>query len=757
MYIIKVFVMKRVFTLLFLVLNLSITKAQTYVTIPDTNFVSWLQLNVPSAMSGNQMDITDVAVTTRTNVNVNFQGITDFTGIQYFTSLKDLSCISNSLTSFPPLPNSILEFNCSMNPLIQLPVLPSSLSYLTCYDCQLTSLPSLLPNSLEYIVCSDNTLIQLPVLPNSLVFLDCSNSQLTSLSSLPPSLLYFNCANNQLTQLPVLPMGLSNLTCSYNQLTYLPVLPFNLKILYCSHNNISCFPLFPNSILKYNPTSSIIEPALDINLNSFTCLPNYISAMDSTTLSYPLCAPNDLVNNPNGCVDYKKVSGFVFHDVNNDCYKTNIAEFGLRNVAARFYDNSNVYLGSAFGGAITNYSFSVPMGNYKVAIDTLNKPYMSQCINPGIDSLITLNAMDLSKDSVNFPVNCKPGFDVGVQSIVTNGIIFPGQIHKLIVNAGDMGRWYRLYCSNGVSGNVSFSVSGPVTFIGPASGALTPTVTGNIYSYNIADFGAVNNNVDFNLLFKTDTTAQVGDIICISATVTPINGDNVQSNNIMQFCYFVTNSLDPNFKEVYPVAVEPNYNDWLTYTIHFQNTESVPAINISLKDILDNKLDASTLEIINYSDYNTVELAGNNFAVSFTGINLPENAVGFIQYRIKPKNNWLTDTIKNTASVFFDYNAEIKTNTAKTYIITETGVREMDALDTQVTLAPNPTDGSIEISSKYEITTIEVLSITNQSVLTENVKNQKCFLNLQNYLEGIYFVRINLSSGACITKKVIKL
>lgn len=749
--------MKKLFILMLILTFGQTTKSQTYVTIPDANFVTWLQANISSAMSGNQMDISDLAVATRTNVNVNYQGIVDLTGIQYFTALKNLSCVSNSLTNLPPLPNSILEIDCSMNPLSQLPILPSSLSYLSCYNCQLTSLPSTFPASLIYFNCSNNSLAGLPVLPNSLVSLYCSSNQLTSLPLLPSSLLYVDCSNNQLTQLPVLPVTLSRINCSFNQLTSLPQLPFNLNVLNCSHNNISCFPLFPNSLQKYVQTTSIPDPGLDITFNPFTCLPNYVSAMDFTTLSTPLCVFSNTLNNPNGCTDYKSLTGIIFNDLNNDCVKSNMAEFGLKNAAAKLYDNSNLFLGSAFGNVITNYSFTVPMGAYKVSIDTTNKPYMSQCVNPGIDSLIILNIGQISEDSVNFPVVCKPGFDVGVQSIVTNGLVFPGQIHKLIVNAGDMGSWYNLHCSNGITGSVSFSVNGPVTYLGPAFGALTPIITGNIYTYNIVDFGTINNNSDFNLLFTTDVTAQVGDIICVSATVTPINGDNVTINNTYQFCYTVVNSYDPNIKEVYPVTVPQNYNNWLTYSIHFENTGNSSALNIRIKDVLDNKLNLETFEIINYSDNNKVELLGSNLLINFANINLAPNSSGFIQYRIKPKSNWLTDTIKNIASIYFDYNDVIVTNIAKTYFTTETSVVDFGTSDSEVILVPNPTDGYTEITSKYDILKIEVLNITNQLVLSEIVNNKNYLLQLQNYTEGIYFVKINHANGTSITKKIIRL
>ena len=143
-----------------------------------------------------------------------------------------------------------------------------------------------------------------------------------------------------------------------------------------------------------------------------------------------------------------------------------------------------------------------------------------------------------------------------------------------------MYRWYNMNYSYGISGILTFTVNGPVTYIAPAVGALVPTINGNVFTYTISDFSTINNSTAFQLIFQTDTTAQANNAICINANITPTIGDNDVSNNTYQDCYPVINSYDPNIKEVYPIDVEPGFNDWLTYTIHFQNTGNAPAINI---------------------------------------------------------------------------------------------------------------------------------------------------------------------------------
>jgi gliding motility-associated-like protein len=218
---------------------------QTYVTIPDANFVSYLQSSIPAAMNGNQMDTSNTLVTTTTSIIVNGMSISNLFGIQYFKALTYLSCAGNLL--------------------INLPALPDSLQNLNCYSNQLTSLP---------------------VLPSKFQTLWCSGNQLTSLPALPNTLNDLRCSSNKLTSLPILPASLSVLFCEDNQLNSLPALPTKLQVMRCYDNQIACFPPFPNSFTEFQ-----------INPNPYSCLPNYISAMDSTTLANPLCN----IDNTNGC------------------------------------------------------------------------------------------------------------------------------------------------------------------------------------------------------------------------------------------------------------------------------------------------------------------------------------------------------------------------------------------------------------------------------------------------------------------------
>ena len=157
---------------IFLIIIASVAKqsqAQTpYVAIPDSNFVHYLKTIVPTAFKGDSLNRSSTLVTTTTDsIIVHGAGITNLSGIQYFTSLTYLNCNNNTLTSLPTLPNSLITLWCFFNSITTLPTLPNSLQSLWCQWNSLTSLPPL-PNSLIDLRCQGNNIVCFPTFPNSI-------------------------------------------------------------------------------------------------------------------------------------------------------------------------------------------------------------------------------------------------------------------------------------------------------------------------------------------------------------------------------------------------------------------------------------------------------------------------------------------------------------------------------------------------------------------------------------------------------------
>ncbi len=655
--------------------------------------------------------------------------------------LHNLNCSNNLLSSLPILPAELTTLYCIQNQLTQLPQLPSNLQYLWCNDNQISSLPTL-PVSMVTLLCAMNELLVLPDLPSSITDLQCSYNQLFTLPTLPTSLLTISCDHNQLSSIPSLPLLLTDLHCESNFLTSLPEIPQSIQFLMCDSNQIACFPVFP-------------EAALYVSLsgNPFSCLPNYVPAMFSDLLAYPLCNENDPVNNPNGCQSAMGIQGSVFDDANNDCVDSGLP---LIYIPMVLNDNTGTTITMSTNLVNGDYYFAAAEGDYELAINTtVLSPALQVTCPVNNENTATVTQAVPEVEGGDFGLVCS-GFDLGVQSVVPNGLVFPGQTHELHILAGDLTAQFQAYCATGISGDVSIAVSGPGTIAFSGS----PSIAGNTATYAIADFGAVGANV-FSASILTDTTANSSDEFCVSVTVTTATtGDLNASNNTYSYCYHVVNSYDPNIKETYPELVASGFTDEFTYTIHFQNTGNAPAINIRLADVLDENLDLTSLKIVDASsDYTfSVNAVSRMMSIRFPNIMLadsasdPEGSIGYVQYRIKPFAGLPNETIiENTCSIYFDYNSPIVTNTTQN-VFGYLGMNELSDLDIQ--LYPNPASNVVMFESTEEMESIEFFTLNGVKVneLQPNMKKTK--VNVSSFENGVYIVKIHSKSGI-INKRLV--
>jgi Leucine-rich repeat (LRR) protein len=291
-----------------------------YVSIPDSNFASYLKQLVPKAMSGNDLLTSSSELSRITQIDCSNRNIKSLEGIQYFDSLVELNCgenelkslpslptylqklwcFENNLSALPHLPPKLIDLVCSNNQLKTLPLLPDSLIYLSCDENQLSKLPEL-PSSLEKLWCSTNQLTQLPSLPDSLVGLICRNNQLTSIPQVK-KLYFLYCDNNKLTSLPILPSSLHTLHCFKNRLTALPALPQSLEILWCQENSLEDLPHLPSKLNELRCESNKIAslPALPSSLTELNCSENELNTLPSipSKLEYLICSSNQITSIP---------------------------------------------------------------------------------------------------------------------------------------------------------------------------------------------------------------------------------------------------------------------------------------------------------------------------------------------------------------------------------------------------------------------------------------------------------------------------
>lgn len=216
--------------------------------------------------------------------------------------------------------------------------------------------------------------------------------------------------------------------------------------------------------------------------------------------------------------------------------------------------------------------------------------------------------------------------------------------------------------------------------------------------------------MNYIVYFVTDTSVNTGTLCHYTATAIPFSNDTTPLNNTAILVNEVVGSYDPNCKEVEPSGNTPlsfvQNQDWLDYTIHFQNIGTAPAVNVYVYDELDANLDIGSFEFIASSHPCTFNMSGKGFTTfTFSSINLPSIVQdeplshGFVRYRVKPDASLTAgDKILNNAYIFFDFNQPIVTNTVVMNVVTVLSAEFISNDEsTAIRLFPNPAENIITV------------------------------------------------------------
>ena len=357
-------------------------------------------------------------------------------------------------------------------------------------------------------------------------------------------------------------------------------------------------------------------------------------------------------------------------------------------------------------------------------------------------------------------------FDVGVASIKNINCPAPGMLMYVHPIAGDMAQLYGNHCATGITGQVQLSFTGAAHYQGVTQGGRVPDViSGNTFTWNIADFGNLRIDSSFFLALKVDTDAVLGSQLCVHVSVTPTNGDYNTSNNSADYCMVVIRAYDPNEKSVVPEGnIDPSPK-YLTYTVMFQNTGTATAHSVYILDTLDAHVDAATFKILASSHPVQATFAGSAVRFNFPDIILPDSGAdqagsrGWVQYMVKTNENILAGTeINNTAYIFFDFNAPIVTNTTLNKVVAEsvTGIATVKE-NNSITLFPNPAHTTVFIKTDNDAIggRIEVIDAIGRKCVNASLLGSTFILPVNTLAQGVYLVNVIKPSGVTATKKLL--
>ena len=219
---------------------------------PDAIFREYVAKNFDKNNDGM---LSDNEIEKATSISIGNKGITDLTGVNYFTNLKTLDCTNN---------RNLKKLDIGNN---------TVLSTLFCEYTQLTSLNTSNNLSLKKLYCSHSNLETLDVSNNTeLVDLYCDYNQLKTLDvSNNTKLEYLSCEKNNFTSLDVSNnTALKYFACDTNQLTTLDISNNTaLEFFDCNTNHLTSIDLSNNPSLYGSSGCILNEYEISLENNTF--------------------------------------------------------------------------------------------------------------------------------------------------------------------------------------------------------------------------------------------------------------------------------------------------------------------------------------------------------------------------------------------------------------------------------------------------------------------------------------------------------
>ncbi|WP_458627360.1 T9SS type A sorting domain-containing protein [Winogradskyella sp. PC D3.3] len=561
-------------------------------------------------------------------------------------------------------------------------------------------------------------------------------------------------AENNLTELDV--SNLVNLEYLYVEENKLEVLDIthnpNITRLDCSENNSALTQLYLKNGVNWQDNGVSAHVGSN-NALQYACINDYNNLYVTTgTITTAGFVYNSYCSfDPGG--DFFEISGNVTLDLNaNGC---DVADISFPELKFDITDGSNngTYIANTSG----QYYIPVGSGSHTVTPVLENPSYFD--VSPSSFTVdFPTDGSAFIQDFCVTPVGVKNDLEIVIMPYEQARPGFDTYYGIIYKNKGN----------TTLSGMLSLNFQDELMDLVSSNPAVNTQTIGNL-SWNFSDlqpFETRSVHFTMNINTPTDPNFPVNgnDVLSFTSNISPLSGDETPEDNVFILNQNVVNSYDPNDKTCLEGdTIDPSeVGDYVHYMIRFENTGSASAVNIVVKDEIDKfKYDISTLKpVMGSHDFVTRIKDTDVVEFIFEDINLPEddaNNDGYVAFKIK---TWSTldlgDIFRNSAEIYFDYNAPIITNTAMTIVEESLFVNDFN-IEAAIKLYPNPVSDYLFIESNVVIESIKLHDINGRLlqdfILTDNQFEEK--LNISKLNVGVYFVKIASNKGD-ITKKFIK-
>ena len=272
------------------------------------------------------------------------------------------------------------------------------------------------------------------------------------------------------------------------------------------------------------------------------------------------------------------------------------------------------------------------------------------------------------------------------------------------------------------------------------------------------------------------TILPIGTVINAKAFAyeTDINGTPIPGRDTSDFYSTIIRcSYDPNDKQVNPVGLDSFRitppDSRLEYTIRFQNTGNDTAYRVVLLDTISPNLDLNSFSFIESSHETSIQLDTISRELKFTFddimlvdsmTNEPESH-GYATFSLNPMPGLPDSTqVYNTASIYFDFNPPIVTNTTlNTFARIITNTPDLENNTVKIEAYPNPTNGSIKMlipSNETYPFNLKVYDLKGAILIEETVYSSNYELRLNALKDGVYLIRLSNNKKAYNSKVILQ-
>ncbi|CAM1344069.1 DUF7619 domain-containing protein [Tenacibaculum amylolyticum] len=657
----------------------------------------------------------------------------------------------------------------------------TNLTSLVLNSCQLSSIDLTNNTALETLNLHENQL-------NSLQLNN--NANLKSITATKNQLTNIDLSNNVL--LETLRLGenqLSTINLDHNS---------NLKVLSLGNNNLTTLDVRNNNlnslVFAGNPfltTALLTGQTFDNNFDNvyFEFTPK---------LSY-ICINPELVN---AAKERRNTIGYSTYEVGIDCTKQNFIKGTVKysSNGTDCNDSNNGFTKIQFiiqdptSGGLPTVVIPDENGYYEAAVADGNYFLLTSFTTPNSQ------AFNITPNTTSFPqfINFPGNGPVKVQDYCVTKNQDLNDLATTIIPIGSPASpgantsYIITYKNNGTivqSGTITLSYDEDILTLANASPSTSSTATNELsWSFNnLQPFESREISISMSINDTTDTPAvNVDDVLNYTVAIAGAT-DDVPLDNTMTFNQTVVATPTTTsgrtmvatkngqlFSKTSSSTTETNnitclegnrldpddVGNYLHYLIRFENIYTEKTIDVRLETLIDtNIFDIKTLEPLQAShSYVTTVTNDENVTFLFEDINLlneGDNNSGYILFKIKTLDTLAENTIiENNATIHFDFNTPIITNTERVEIKKETTTPT--GFDDFFTVYPNPTSGILNITKKINTVQVQYIAIHDLAdrIVGFYFGNVTTF-DVGYLFPNIYIIKVHTDQGI-LTKKFVK-